>query len=362
MGEARAKGDAVGWAGMAIARTLVETEQVVLRDLRCGSPRGGPGASQGGEGTHVVLVRRGAFAAHLGRREYVADSCTAMISWEAMEYRISHPGEHGDECLVMELSAELAEEALAPLRRRVDFELRLSAAMQREAAGFAARMRRGKGCANHGGCGERSEVVREDEGIRDVASGDRLGAEERVLEMLRELIGERGERRAAPRQRTGAAMAGTAGTTAAGAMAAGVAAGSAAGAVAERGPSTTTARQRLARRAVLALHRDLAANPSVTGIAAELGCSPFHLMRAMRQELGMSLRGYRIAARLGAALHRLAEGEEDLTRLALELGFASHAHLTDTCVRLLGAPPSELRRDLDGRASTFLEARRRATS
>ncbi len=285
---------------MATTRTLVETEQVVLRELLCGSRRGGPGASRGGEGTHVVLVRRGAFAAHLGRREYVADACTALVSWEATEYQISHPGEHGDECLVMELSAALAEEALSQLRRRVDFELRLPLTMQREAAAFAARMRRGE---------------------------DRLAAEERVLELLRRVIGERGDGRAAPRR-----------------------------------AASTAARQQLARKAVLALHRDLAANPSVTGIAAELGCSPFHLMRAVRQELGRSLRGYRIAARLGAALHRLAEGEADLTRLALELGFASHAHLTDTCVRLLGAPPSELRRDLDGRARTFLEARRRATS
>jgi AraC-like DNA-binding protein len=85
-------------------------------------------------------------------------------------------------------------------------------------------------------------------------------------------------------------------------------------------------------------------------------------MRAMRAELGTTLRGYRVAARVGAALHRLADGEADLTRLALELGFASHAHLTTTFVRLLGAPPRELRRRLDPRARTFLEARRAATS
>jgi AraC family transcriptional regulator len=288
---------------MARARTLVETEHVVLRELRCGSRRGGPGESRGGEGTHFVLVKRGAFAAHLGRRMYVADACTALVSWEGVEYQISHPGDHGDACLVMELSPALAEEALAPLRTRVDVELRMSAAMQRAAAAFAARMQRGTLDA-------------------------RLAGEEAVLELLRGVLGERGKRRS------------LAGEPAAG----------------------TSARRELARRAVLALHRDLSANPSVTSLAAELGCSPFHLMRAVRQELGVSLRGYRIAARLGAALHRLAEGEADLTRLALELGFASHAHLTGTCVRLLGAPPSELRRGLDARASTFLEARRRATS
>lgn len=129
----------------------------------------------------------------------------------------------------------------------------------------------------------------------------------------------------------------------------------------ERASSTDSSR-RLARRAIEALHRDLAESPSVSSIAAELGCSPFHLMRAVRAELGTSLRGYRVAARIGAALHRLAEGEQDLTRLALELGFASHAHLTSTFVRVLGAPPRALRAQLHPRARTFLEARRAATS
>lgn len=293
---------------MAAVRTLVETEHVALREIACRSPRSGPGPLRGGESSHFVMVRRGAFAAHLGRRSYVADACTALISWEETEYRISHPGGDGDDCVVIELSAELAAEALAPLRRHRDVELRLCPRLQAATAAFAA-LARPRPAA--GGPAARAP-----------ASGDRLSIEEASLELMRLVLGE-GQRRR---------------------------------------PANDSARRKLAQRAVEALHKDLAASPSVSGIAAELGCSPFALMRAVRAELGTSLRGYRVAARVGAALHRLAEGEGDLTRLALELGFSSHAHLTGTFVRVLGAPPSELRSRLNQRARTFLEARRAATS
>jgi AraC-like DNA-binding protein len=43
------------------------------------------------------------------------------------------------------------------------------------------------------------------------------------------------------------------------------------------------------------------------------------------------------------ALERLAAGERDLTALALDLGFADHAHLTNTVRRELGRPPSAFR-------------------
>ena len=108
--------------------------------------------------------------------------------------------------------------------------------------------------------------------------------------------------------------------------------------------------RQLAQAAILALHRDLSINRSIDELAEELGCSPYHLMHAFRAEIGDTLRGYRLRARLGAALHRLADGRDDLTTLANELGFASHSHLTDTFTRELGIPPSRLRAQLQDRA------------
>lgn len=108
--------------------------------------------------------------------------------------------------------------------------------------------------------------------------------------------------------------------------------------------------RQLAQAAILALHRDLSINRSIDEMAEELGCSPYHLMHAFRAEMGDTLRGYRLRARLGAALHRLADGPDDLTTLANELGFASHSHLTDTFTRELGIAPSRLRAQLQDRA------------
>lgn len=116
----------------------------------------------------------------------------------------------------------------------------------------------------------------------------------------------------------------------------------------ERG--TAGRSRQLAQAAVLALHRDLSINRSIDELAEELGCSPYHLMHAFRAEMGDTLRGYRLRARLGAALHRLADGPDDLTTLANELGFASHSHLTDTFTRELGIAPSRLRAQLQDRA------------
>jgi len=43
------------------------------------------------------------------------------------------------------------------------------------------------------------------------------------------------------------------------------------------------------------------------------------------------------------AIERIAGGERSLARLAADLGFADHAHLTRAVKRETGAPPSRLR-------------------
>jgi AraC-like DNA-binding protein len=112
---------------------------------------------------------------------------------------------------------------------------------------------------------------------------------------------------------------------------------------AHRAPAVQGPTRQLATAAIELIHRDLAVNHSISEIADELGCSRFHLMHAFRAEIGEALRAYRVRARLGVALHRLADGDEDLSRLAADVGFASHSHLTDTFVRTFGVPPSQLR-------------------
>lgn len=259
---------------MAHVRTLCERPDLAIRDITCRASRGGPGAARGDEGTHLVFVRHGVFVAHLGSRAYVADPCTAIVSWTETEYRLSHPGDCGDDCTVLELSPALADELLHGRRARVHIELPLAPATQAQYALALATAER----------------------------GDPFATEEAALELARSALGE---------------------TPLVGAPA---------------------RRALLVRRARELLDTDPAASWSVGALAAAVGASPYHLMRLFRHETGTTLRAYRTQLRLALALHRLRRGERDLAALAAELGFASHAHLSDTFSRLLGTSPRAFRR------------------
>jgi transcriptional regulator GlxA family with amidase domain len=78
-------------------------------------------------------------------------------------------------------------------------------------------------------------------------------------------------------------------------------------------------------------------------VAEAVGSSPFHLSRIFKRATGRSVTEYRTALRVRFAIDRLAGGDDDLSRLALEAGFYDHAHMTNTFRRSLGSPPSHLR-------------------
>lgn len=83
---------------------------------------------------------------------------------------------------------------------------------------------------------------------------------------------------------------------------------------------------------------------TLTRIAAALGVSVFHLCRSFRRATGLTLHAYRDDVRLRVALERLEQGERDLTRLALDLGYSSHSHFTAAFRRSFGTPPSDARK------------------
>ncbi len=78
-------------------------------------------------------------------------------------------------------------------------------------------------------------------------------------------------------------------------------------------------------------------------VARAVGASPFHLARVFRHHTGLALRGYLHRLRLGAAMHALAGSDASITRIALDTGFSSHAHLTALFAREMGVPPSHVR-------------------
>jgi AraC family transcriptional regulator len=79
-------------------------------------------------------------------------------------------------------------------------------------------------------------------------------------------------------------------------------------------------------------------------VARAAGCSPYHLARAFRAEVGTSIARHLTALRLRAALTRVLESGDGLTRVALDCGFCDHSHFTSVFGRRFGLSPSAARR------------------
>ena len=82
---------------------------------------------------------------------------------------------------------------------------------------------------------------------------------------------------------------------------------------------------------------------SLDDVSRAVHASPFHFARIFQERTGVPVHRYLTRLRLRAALERVAAGESDLTRLALELGFSSHSHFTDAFRREFGRAPSTVR-------------------
>jgi AraC-like DNA-binding protein len=111
-----------------------------------------------------------------------------------------------------------------------------------------------------------------------------------------------------------------------------------------RRPETARAHADLAHDAMSVLGGIYRERPGLDRIATTLGVSAFHLCRVFKSETGLSIHRYVDRLRLREAMVRVLESKDDLSRLALQLGFASHSHLTASFRREFGLTPSQTRR------------------
>jgi AraC-like DNA-binding protein len=119
-----------------------------------------------------------------------------------------------------------------------------------------------------------------------------------------------------------------------------------------RRPRTRAAHLRLVDLAREAIVAD-PASFDLGALAADLGCTPFHLSRVFHRTTGLTLTRYRNQVRATTVIDRVAAGEEKLADLAAELGFADHSHLVRVVRRAIGQPPSALRSRFFDRERTF---------
>jgi AraC-like DNA-binding protein len=106
------------------------------------------------------------------------------------------------------------------------------------------------------------------------------------------------------------------------------------------GPST----RRLIARAKEFLEASYSSPLRLLDVAREVGASPAYLTDVFRRAEGVPLHGYLTQLRLARALDELASAD-DLTNLALDLGFSSHSHFTAVFRRWFGTTPSRFRRE-----------------
>ena len=84
----------------------------------------------------------------------------------------------------------------------------------------------------------------------------------------------------------------------------------------------------------------------LTALAGILGCSSRHLNRLFRDNVGMAAKTYAQLVQFHRALALLRQEHLPLTDVALEAGYADHAHMTRAMRRFGRFAPSDLPRDL----------------
>lgn len=105
-----------------------------------------------------------------------------------------------------------------------------------------------------------------------------------------------------------------------------------------------------AERARAVLEGRLADPPSLEQLAAELGTSPFALLRAFRDRYGMPPHTWLTDARVRRA-RRLLDAGTPPAEAAVVVGFTDQPHLNRHFTRIVGVPPGAYRRGRTGGAA-----------
>jgi AraC-like DNA-binding protein len=105
-----------------------------------------------------------------------------------------------------------------------------------------------------------------------------------------------------------------------------------------------TAGARIAARARAFLEERMAEPPTLEKLAADLGTSPFALLRAFRDTYGMPPHTWLTDARVRQA-RRLLDAGTTPAEAAVAVGFTDQPHLNRHFTRIVGVPPGAYRRE-----------------
>jgi AraC family transcriptional regulator len=102
---------------------------------------------------------------------------------------------------------------------------------------------------------------------------------------------------------------------------------------------------RILQRVLDRMRADLATNLDLHTIAAESGYSRTHFLRTFRASTGYSPHQWLTHLRIEEAKTLLQEASNSLIDIALDCGFSSHGHFSNTFRRIVGVTPREYRRN-----------------
>jgi AraC family transcriptional regulator len=112
--------------------------------------------------------------------------------------------------------------------------------------------------------------------------------------------------------------------------------------------STRPASEALTPARLRRVHAHVAANLSrdltIRDLAGCVGLSPSHFGRAFKAETGQSPYAYVLRMRVERVQQLLRHGSLSLAEIAIDCGFATQSHMTETFRRSTGLPPAQWRR------------------
>jgi AraC-like DNA-binding protein len=265
---------------------------VTLTDVRCHAHDTRCAPEEEAQSHQIVWVRRGVFLKHGRNGAVLAEPGQALFFNHRESFRVSHPLAAGDDCMVLSFPAQVIADVAGADPVVSDCQAAPfvcpSATLRPEDLLAYQRLRRSALRAAH--CS--------------------LEVEERALGVLRATL--------ARALRT-----------------------------ANRKPaclrrSTQRRRQMLVADVRVYLARHFVEKLSLPMMARAVGSSPYHLCVIFKQVMGMPIHRYLLQLRMAYALEGLADAK-DLTSLALDLGFSSHAHFSSSFRRMYGLTPSSTR-------------------
>jgi AraC family chemosensory pili system transcriptional regulator ChpD len=104
----------------------------------------------------------------------------------------------------------------------------------------------------------------------------------------------------------------------------------------------------MAERIKQLLADNLATNIALDDIAAQVGMSKFHVLRAFKADVGLTPREWAMQLRMQKAAHLLRQGQT-ATDVAATLGFVDQSHLNKHFLKWFGVTPGKFRRSFSGR-------------